>query len=147
MPAFIASKCVRCSGVSACPSPASAKKKSLVSARETNQAASTKSERSESDSVAAMGYATTRTSERVAAAMGLLASAPVQFQAACDVPKGGVLLALPALVAVGLLRHTAALYTLPNGFYGIASIFLRGPRQRRLAAAGPGFADFRRLST
>ena len=71
-----------------------------------------------------MGYATTRTDERVAAAMGLLASAPPRFQAACDVPKGGVLLALPALLAVGLLRHTTALYTLPNGFYGIASIFL-----------------------
>lgn len=71
-----------------------------------------------------MGYAATRTCERVAAAVGLLASAPVRFQAACDVPKGGVLLALPALLAAGLLRHTAALYTLPNGFYGIASIFL-----------------------
>src|SRR5947209_19163883 len=56
--------------------------------------------------------------------MGVLASAPIQFETACDVPKGGVLLALPALLAVGLLRHTAALYTLPNGFYGIASIFL-----------------------
>ena len=71
-----------------------------------------------------MGYATTRSDERVAAAMGLLAAAPPRFQAACDVPKGGVLLAVPALLAVGLLRHTAALYTLPNGFYGIASIFL-----------------------
>jgi len=71
-----------------------------------------------------MGYATTRSTERVAAAMGVLASAPVQFEAACDVPKGGVLLALPALLAVGLLRHTAALYQLPNGFYGIAGIFL-----------------------
>ena len=71
-----------------------------------------------------MGYATTRTGERVAAAVGLLASAPPQFQAVCDVPKGGVLLALPALLAVGLLRHTTALYALPNGFYGIASIFL-----------------------
>jgi hypothetical protein len=71
-----------------------------------------------------MGYATTRSAERVAAAMGVLASAPVQFEAACDVPKGGVLLALPALLATGLLRHTAALYQIPNGFYGIASIFL-----------------------
>jgi hypothetical protein len=71
-----------------------------------------------------MGYATTRTDERVAAAMGLLTEAPPRFQAACDVPKGGVLLAVPALLAVGLLRHTAALYTLPNGFYGISSIFL-----------------------
>ena len=71
-----------------------------------------------------MGYATTRSDERVAAAMGVLASAPIQFETACDVPKGGVLLALPALLATGLLRHTAALYQLPNGFYGIASIFL-----------------------
>jgi hypothetical protein len=71
-----------------------------------------------------MGYATTRSAERVAAAMGVLASAPIQFEAACDVPRGGVLLALPALLAVGLLRHTAALYQLPKGFYRIASIFL-----------------------
>ncbi len=35
-----------------------------------------------------------------------------------------MLLALPALLAVGLLRHTAALYQIPKGFYGIASIFL-----------------------
>jgi hypothetical protein len=71
-----------------------------------------------------MGYATTRPAERVAAAMGALASAPIQFETASDVPKGGVLLALPALLAAGLLRHTGALYSLPNGFYGIASIFL-----------------------
>jgi len=70
-----------------------------------------------------MGYATTRTAERVAAAMGVLASAPIQFEAVSDVPKGGVLLALPALLATGLLRHTAALYQIPKGFYGIASIF------------------------
>ena len=86
--------------------------------------ASSKSERSETDSTAAMGYATTRADERVAAAMGLLSSAPIQFEAAQDVPKGGVLLALPALLAMGLLRHTQELYTLPNGFYGIASILL-----------------------
>jgi hypothetical protein len=71
-----------------------------------------------------MGYATTRPAERVAASIGALASAPIQFATACDVPQGGVLLALPALLAAGLLRHTAELYKLPNGFYGIASIFL-----------------------
>ena len=71
-----------------------------------------------------MGYATTRPTERVAAAMGALSSAPIQFETASDIPKGGVLLALPALLATGLLRHTGALYSLPNGFYGIASIFL-----------------------
>jgi hypothetical protein len=71
-----------------------------------------------------MGYATTRSAERVAASVGVLASAPIQFETVCDVPKGGVLLALPSLLAVGLLRHTTALYRLPQGFYGIASIFL-----------------------
>ncbi len=71
-----------------------------------------------------MGYATTRPAERVAASIGGLAAAPPQFETACDVPKGGVLLALPALLAAGLLRHTRPLYTLPDGFYGIASIFV-----------------------
>jgi hypothetical protein len=88
------------------------------------QPASSKSERSETDSVAAMGYATTRSEERVAAAMGMLACAPIQFEAAQDVPQGGVLLALPALLANGLLRYSGELYALPNGFYGMASIFL-----------------------
>jgi hypothetical protein len=46
-----------------------------------------------------MGYATTRTLERVAAAMGVLESAPIQFQATSDVSGGGVLLAVPALLA------------------------------------------------
>lgn len=54
-----------------------------------------------------MGYATTRPAERVAASLGVLSSAPIQFVAASDVPKGGVLLALPALLTQGLLRHTA----------------------------------------
>jgi hypothetical protein len=71
-----------------------------------------------------MGNATTRSLERVAAAMGVLQSAPIQFQPACDVTRGGVLLALPALLAVGLLRYTPEMYQLPPGFYGIDSIFL-----------------------
>ena len=58
------------------------------------------------------------------AAMGLLASAPIEFQTACDVTQGGVLLALPALLAQGLLRYSPQMYQLPNGFYGIDSIFL-----------------------
>src|SRR5437879_9677816 len=71
-----------------------------------------------------MGNAATRSLERVAAAMGALESAPVEFQATCDVAQGGVLLALPALLAAGLLRRVPEFYQLPNGFYGIESIFL-----------------------
>ena len=71
-----------------------------------------------------MGYATTRTLERVAAAIGLLESAPVQFQPTCDVTGGGVLMGVPALLAQGLLRHRPSSYHLPKGFYGIDSIFL-----------------------
>jgi transposase-like protein len=84
----------------------------------------TKSERSQRDSQASMGNAATRSLERVAAAMGALESAPIEFQPTCDVAQGGVLLALPALLAAGLLRYTPQLYQLPAGFYGIESIFL-----------------------
>jgi hypothetical protein len=72
-----------------------------------------------------MGNGATRSLERVAAAMGELESAPIEFQAACDVAQGGVLLALPALLAAGLLRCTPDYYQLPQGFYGLESIFLR----------------------
>jgi hypothetical protein len=71
-----------------------------------------------------MGYGATRTLERVAAAMGELGAAPVEFRPGRDVPGGGVLLAVPALLATGLLRHTQTIYELPRGYYGIESIFL-----------------------
>jgi hypothetical protein len=71
-----------------------------------------------------MGYGTTRSLERVAAAMGELDAAPVRFEAAADITEGGVLLALPALLAIGLLRYTPNFYKLPKGYYGIDSIFL-----------------------
>jgi hypothetical protein len=71
-----------------------------------------------------MGNGATRSLERVAAAMGELESAPIEFESACDVAQGGVLLALPALLATGLLRCAPEFYQLPKGFYGIESIFL-----------------------
>jgi hypothetical protein len=71
-----------------------------------------------------MGYGATRSLERVAAAMGELEAAPIVFDPARDVPQGGVLLALPALLAVGLLRHSEELYALPPGFYGLPSVMV-----------------------
>ena len=87
-------------------------------------AVSSKSERTQIDSEAEMGYATTRSLKRVAAAMGALESAPVQFESAQDVCHGEMLLALPALLATGLLRFTQQFDALPKGFYEIDSIFL-----------------------
>jgi hypothetical protein len=71
-----------------------------------------------------LGCATTRTEERLLAAVGLLRQAPVQFEPAADVPLGGVLWALPALLAEGLLRHSRKLFALPEGFYPLETIFL-----------------------
>src|SRR5271165_5857019 len=71
-----------------------------------------------------MGYGTTRSLERVLASCGLLTSAELEFVAADDVPNGGVLCALPALLAEGLLRHTRTFYRLRPGFYPLESIFL-----------------------
>lgn len=71
-----------------------------------------------------MGYAATRTEERVAASIGQLGSASIEFEAAQDVSCGGVLLALPALLAMGLLGSGLRIYQLPPGYYGLASIFL-----------------------
>jgi len=71
-----------------------------------------------------MGVATTRSCERLFAAMGLLESAPIIFEVVDDVPLGGVLCALPALLGFGLLRHTRSSFSLPNGFYPIETIFL-----------------------
>jgi hypothetical protein len=71
-----------------------------------------------------MGYGTTRTLDRVLASCGLLTSAGLEFLCADDVPQGGVLLGLPALLTEGLLRHTRSLYQLPPGFYPLESVFL-----------------------
>ena len=71
-----------------------------------------------------MGYATTRTLERVAAAMGQLERAPIIFPVAHDIPQGGLMLALPALLATGLLRNSLEMYALPRGYYGLSSILL-----------------------
>jgi hypothetical protein len=60
----------------------------------------------------------------MAAAVGQMESAPPQFAAAQDIPRGGLLLAVPALLAMGLLRDSLEMYALPRGFYGLSSILL-----------------------
>ncbi len=61
---------------------------------------------------------------RDAAGIGLLDEVKIKFQATLDVPNAGVLLALPALLATGLLRHAEKYFRLPRGYYGLKSIFL-----------------------
>ena len=68
--------------------------------------------------------ATTRLEERLLASLGKLEVAPVCFEAVQDVPSGGVLCALPALLALGLLRHSQKNFSLPAGYYPLATIFL-----------------------
>lgn len=71
-----------------------------------------------------MGCGATRTLERVAASIGTLESVPIEFCAGQDIAYGGVLLAVPALLAMGLLQFSGELYALPRGYYGLPSIFL-----------------------
>jgi len=49
---------------------------------------------------------------------------PPLFRACHDIFQGGVLLALPALLAVGLLHYSAKYFRLPRGFYRLDTIFL-----------------------
>ena len=76
------------------------------------------------DGEASMGVATTRSMERVAASLGALEGAETRFERADDVPHGGVLCALAALLGFGLLRHAQNHFSTPKGFYPMESIFL-----------------------
>ncbi len=93
-----------------------------------------------------MGVGTTRTLDRVAAAMGVLDQATPCFESADDIPNGGVLCALPGLLGLGLLRHAQAHFSLPKGFYPMESILLllaylalgRVPSLEQLRYQSPG---------
>jgi predicted nucleic acid-binding Zn-ribbon protein len=83
---------------------------------------------------------------RMAASVGELTAVAPVFQAVSDVPHGGVLLALPALLAVGLLHQTHHYFQLPKGYYGLESLFLmlaflalaRLPSLEQLRYCAPG---------
>ncbi len=87
---------------------------------------STKSERSRIDAQAAEGIGTAcmRADERIAAALGLVQSAATRFEPAADVSFGGLLAALPALCANGLLSGIDRHLKLPAGFYSCLHILL-----------------------
>lgn len=60
----------------------------------------------------------------MAAALGVLNGAPIEFERVADVPDGGVLFALPALLLYGLLDKAREIFSMPEGFYPLESIFL-----------------------
>ena len=66
----------------------------------------------------------TRVVERVCASVGLLQEAPSRFERAESVAQGGVLWALPALLANGLLRRARECFRLPAGFYSLTQILV-----------------------
>ncbi len=86
----------------------------------------TKSERTVIDEQAAegMGTACTRVVERVFAAFGDSSGAPVAFETCLDVPKGGVLCALPALLTNGLLEGAEQFLGTLKGYYKLFHILL-----------------------
>jgi hypothetical protein len=88
--------------------------------------ATTKSSRNRVDAVAAdgMGTACTRVEERVYASFGVCDGAPVRFESCLDVPNGGVMCALPALLVNGLLDGVERLSDKIKGYYTTFHILL-----------------------
>jgi len=72
-----------------------------------------------------MGMGANNIVERIAASLGEFNNgvAP-SFQPVVDVPMGGVLLALPALLSVGLLDSIGQYFKLPKGYYRLECVFL-----------------------
>ncbi|MFP3984385.1 MAG: putative transposase [Desulfurivibrionaceae bacterium] len=83
-----------------------------------------KTERDIEDAEAKMGTACTRPVERALAAVGALGGASTCFENCRGVDFGGVLCALPALVANGLLGHLESCFEKLDGYYQRLHIFL-----------------------
>ncbi len=72
-----------------------------------------------------MGRGAGNVAARIATSLGESSAVTPEFQNALDVPCAGVLFALPALLAVGLLDTAQDLLNpLPKGYYGLDSILL-----------------------
>jgi hypothetical protein len=85
---------------------------------------SNKSERSVADAQAPLGVATQDVTGRVLASLGQAGPVASCFEPCADVPKAGVLVALPALLASGLWEHTEEHFQLPAGYYALVHLFL-----------------------
>ena len=82
-------------------------------------------ERNVEDASAPLGVATTRVLDRVLAARGKLVEATPEFGPSSSVANAGALLALPAILELGLLDVGEKVYgSLRNGFYGLRSTLL-----------------------
>lgn len=90
------------------------------------QIAISKSSRNEVDVSAGdgMGIACTRVVERVLASVGKLVGATVRFESCLDVPKAGVLCALPTLLANGLFEGVKQLLGKVTGYYTVFHVLL-----------------------
>jgi len=88
--------------------------------------ATSKSDRDRTDGEVAgiLGTACTRIVERVCAAFGQIDGVDTHFEPCLDVPKGGVLCSLPALLANGLLEGSEALLGKVKGYYTMFHILL-----------------------
>jgi hypothetical protein len=71
-----------------------------------------------------MGVACTRVEERVLASLGKSMGATIHFESCLDVPKGGVLCAIPALLANGLLHGAEQFLGMVSGYYTIYHVLL-----------------------
>jgi hypothetical protein len=71
-----------------------------------------------------MGVGAADVEGRLAASVGDLHAVAPDFTPALDVPNGGLLCALPALLAVGLLEGVERHLQLPKGYYGLDSLLL-----------------------
>ena len=90
------------------------------------QRRTSKSSRSSVDTKAAdgLGTACTRVDERLEAAFGESTGAIMRFEPCLDVPKGGVLCALPALLSNGLLQGAELLLGKVGGYYRMLHVLL-----------------------
>ena len=83
------------------------------------------SERSRRAARGTSGVAVQRHTDRALARLGQIQEAAVQFEAAEAVRYGGALLALPAMLALGLLEAGEEAYgSLKSGFYGLRATLL-----------------------